>query len=229
MTAIKKCYSTRELLEHARNYKETIDEIHRISDSVYESLIWNNTRSEILNVLHRGISEKISKKIFVRYILNAEEIQKALKRNYNLEIKKSNLYFHLKELEINKFVKKVVKKKEKNKYITYYGRTAQKILPKLPLNKVEPYKILESEKFYEFITGLMNSSKTMNVDYFKKQLTKINTVDERKIEEWLNENILSIQDNKLNLNDLYQLLILLYSLNDEIYDAIQAIKQFISI
>jgi hypothetical protein len=78
----------------------------RIDIDDYEAIMWQNTRFEILNVLYKGIPEKneSGNYIFTRRVLTAQEILKQLNSFMEIKIKKSNLYFHLKELIKNHFL-----------------------------------------------------------------------------------------------------------------------------
>ncbi|MHA1984578.1 MAG: hypothetical protein ACW967_09505 [Candidatus Hodarchaeales archaeon] len=203
----------------------------RIDIDDYEAIMWQNTRFEILNVLYKGIPEKneSGNYIFTRRVLTAQEILKQLNSFMEIKIKKSNLYFHLKEL-IKLGVLAIIKKKQvKNKYIAYYGRTSKIITPKMIIETFKPFSILENENFSNLLREINKNDKIKDINDITNSLEKINKKGSSVLEEWLDKNNSIIEKYKLDIRDLGYFLQLIYRLDKDILQNIVRLKDLIEI
>lgn len=162
------------------DYWHNLDKVKVLSGDEFDKQK-QDIRYSICDVLAKGIDEEhpTSGEIAKRHVLNAKEIRSMVEEQLDIEIQKSNLYFHLQKLEESGLIKVVDilkmydKQSKRKKVFSFYGRTAKVFLSSGP-KETKQLKVIKDERLLKL---LMQLNPKMQENAVKKILTTIGEID----------------------------------------------------
>ncbi|MHA2054175.1 MAG: hypothetical protein ACW99F_11305 [Candidatus Hodarchaeales archaeon] len=199
-----------ELKDLIYNHWKNINPIKEIEGQRPINILHQEVRSAILELLNEGIKEYDSEKdqILRRKVFSAREIHTIIKKDKQMKIKVSNIYFHLHKLQDQGLVKIVGTKKEERHIIRYYGRTARLFLwtgdPTEKVNEKKAFKIIK-----KLIKELNTELSEKTIEDLLISFTRTKKASHKGIKEWIqkNENLLISGD--YDIREIYKFLTLL--------------------
>ena len=186
--------------------------IKEIPEPMPEKLVQQEVRSAILDILRKGIEEYNENLdlVEVRHVFSAKELYKLIKERISVQIKISNIYFHLNRLKDSGYVQIVASIKEGRQITHFYGRTARLFLwTGEPLDKTE---VTNDSVHHNFMTLLQHfnpnlTSETINVLY--RSFFQAKQENHDQVKKWMEKNIEILTELNVDTRDIYKFLMLI--------------------
>ncbi|MHA2246693.1 MAG: hypothetical protein ACXADY_17250 [Candidatus Hodarchaeales archaeon] len=199
----------RKLPDKISDHWQKIPVIKEIPEPMPLKLVKQEVRSEILNVLRKGIEEYDEKQnlVEIRHVFSAKELHKLIKESLSIKIKISNVYFHLNKLIDKGYVQIVTSIKEGRQITHFYGRTARLFLwMGEPLDTTD---VTDESKFSDFIIILKRfnpdlTSETVNNLFRSFLQVRQETHDRAK--RWMEKNLEIVTELNVDTRDVYKFL-----------------------
>ncbi len=151
-------------------------------------------RHKIIAILSTGISDinPSTNENAKRHVLSAREIMDQLKSKFELEVKKSNLYFHIQQLEDEGIIEMVDQIPTGKRFTTYYSRTAKVFYPKNQeediREKVQEHSPLRQPEIKELIKRMNPDLSIEDIEKTMSEAEGINNFDQDLFRRWVNRN-----------------------------------------
>ncbi|OLS29339.1 MAG: hypothetical protein HeimC2_00640 [Candidatus Heimdallarchaeota archaeon LC_2] len=192
----------------------------------YENILHSSVRGFIISALAKGFQEShpqsnVSQK---RHALSANEIGIILKKDYNTDVKKANLYFHLQKLEDSNLIQIIDTTRQGKRFTSYYGRTAKIYISEDDIKR-STYNILGTNNFKQLIISLNDNQLPNNCETTINILKTLNPPEMKIFENWYTENGFNLIDLDLELYEFHKLFSVLYRFTPQIGRALQELKQ----
>ncbi|MHA2365886.1 MAG: hypothetical protein ACXAC7_18145 [Candidatus Hodarchaeales archaeon] len=173
-------------------------------------------RSLILDILREGQEETLTNDLkAIRHVFTVKEIYRFLKTKTKQRLKLSIVYFHLNELEKQKYISIITSVNIGRHKVNYYGRSARLYL----FIDKSSNKILESKEYQTY---------KRIIQYFNPELpeTEISTLFQNyqqlikgsydRIEHWIETNCDLLVDANCDFRDIYNFLHIIDNYNPSI-------------
>ncbi|MFW9843526.1 MAG: hypothetical protein ACFFEV_03005 [Candidatus Thorarchaeota archaeon] len=184
------------------------------------------SRSAILQILRQGRTEGNQKP--VRHAMSAEEIRTSLTKDFKIKVSKTGLYFHLSTLENLGLLFVVTRLLEGRHKVAYYSRTAQHLFIRDTESRLEAY-----ERQFEALEKLAQTTplkKTLHdLSSHPEKFQQIKMEREQALGDWLVKHEDIIGDAGLNLNDLFDALKMVDSVNPRYISLLARIQKSLDI
>jgi DNA-binding transcriptional ArsR family regulator len=178
-------------------------------------------RSEILRILKQGLDDGRR-----RYALNAQEIRKLLKKNSNITLSATNVYFHLNALEEHNLIQVVATILEKRHKVTYYGRSAQHLFVRPAESRLQSYVEL-SQEFSKFAKALDLDFNFRKLEKLPEDYHNLKRKREEILGRWISSNEEIVEKENLDLNRIFDFMKLIDSVNSEYLKIFQEFQEFL--
>ena len=189
------------------------------------------SRPAILRILLEGMAEEDtvhpinSKK---RHVLNAAEIQKILLERKDIEISRTNLYFHLNtldELGLIKTVTTILEGPHKRNKTKYYGRVARSLF----IGSQEESHAKYNRMFQDFekLAKLLDITLPQLYSNLSLKLVERNQQMHQQAANWLINHEKIITKENLDISELFEFMKLIYRLNSQYFEGLSAISEII--
>ncbi|MCE7734156.1 MAG: helix-turn-helix transcriptional regulator [Candidatus Heimdallarchaeota archaeon] len=200
----------------------------RIDSDSYSTILHSSVRSLIISMLAQGISEihPVNQTNQKRRALSAKEIGNILSTQYQIDVKKANLYFHLQKLEDVNLIHVVDTTRKGKRFTSYYGRTARIFLSDDDLKMIK-YKIFDDENFSQLIHSLNEDLTSTEVE---KALSNLHTLNEFKMsvfEDWVQTYQDHMKGLDLELYELFKIFSIINRFTPQIDKALRNLAQLL--
>ena len=189
------------------NHWQKIPVIKEIPEPMPLKLVKQEVRSEILDVLRKGIEEYDEKQdlIEVRHVFSAKELHKLIKERLSIKIKISNVYFHLNKLLDKGYVQIVTSIKEGRQITHFYGRTARLFLwMGEPLDTTD---VNDESKFSDFIIILKRFNPdltSVTINELFRSFLQVYQETHGRAKKWMEKNIEILTELNVDTRDVYK-------------------------
>ncbi|MHA2032269.1 MAG: hypothetical protein ACW99A_03955 [Candidatus Kariarchaeaceae archaeon] len=165
-----------------------------------------------------------------RHALTAKEIRSLVEKRTNLTIGKSNLYFHLQELEKLGLIRvidiAISNKGRGKKYSAYYGRTAKLFRFDHDVERMkEELDLLYRDEFVNFLKEMNPSIFDADILDVINGIKKINKVENDPFFNWLKKYEFILSRNNIDLNAFGRLIIFLHIYDPSVLDRISKLRK----
>ena len=211
------------------SYWSSIDIIKEFSAEDLQGALDQPVRNVIINVLSEGIPVEFNGETKRLRAMNASQILERVNEiaktgylKYKIEeIKRSNLYYHLNELERVGCIQEVGLIPKKNRLISYYGRTARVFLLNYHNEKVPNF--LEEEALP---TLMQQVNKEISEQEAKQVIEGLKVmyqpVDTDPINSWIRDNERQLRETEIDIRDLHNTFWKILMFDDETIAAMRA-------
>ncbi|MFX0014351.1 MAG: hypothetical protein ACFFB2_08445 [Promethearchaeota archaeon] len=198
-----KYFSDPDLRKTIIEHWKKIAMIKEIPEPMPETLIQQEVRSAILDILREGIEEYDEERdlIVVRHVFSAKELLQLIKERISIQIKISNVYFHLNKLKEKDHIQIVTSIKKGRQITHFYGRTARLFLwmGKLPDNSM----------YLNFISLFQHFNPDLTVKAIQGVFNSIVENDQKihnRAKNWMENNIETLTNLNIDTRDVYNFL-----------------------
>ena len=160
-------------------YWQKLPYFKTIDPSIHSQVEDSEVKSFIIKYIRDGIEDKFGNEnnLSRRHAFTAKELHTAyIEKQKTIKYSQSNFHFHIKSLVEDGYLKEIVKLLDGRHYITYYGRTAIAFIGQYD-------NILTESTVQDIFDPVKQLIKEMNPE-----------LDPNKIDQLVDENILSMQD-----------------------------------
>ncbi|MCY3412267.1 MAG: hypothetical protein INQ03_11590 [Candidatus Heimdallarchaeota archaeon] len=209
--------------------------IKEFEEATFKKMGQSSVRHAIITILSKGIEDEEpgSGRRVRRHVLSASEIMNILEsEDFDLKVKKSNLYFHLENLENIEAIKVVDQVPTGKRFTTYYGRTAKVFYVKnarMDDEKVKEYSPIRWSDFKSLLLR-MNPDKEVEIDKSLAQADGINKYDPNLFKNWIREFQKHTEGLDLNFVQFHGFLSILnrYT-NDDTFEGLKKLAELLKI
>jgi hypothetical protein len=189
----------------------------------------SKVRGMIVAVLREGIEDKypMTNEIKKRRALTGKEILEGVNRKLkeqfkeeHVEIKKANLFFHLKKLEDLGFVEEIGYLQRGRRRTTYYGRSA-KIFVSMVRDKSHMINSFENP---DFVTFLQRLNPNIPINQIENTLDKVRLVNRQTsnyYNTWTRKREKDFADLELDFPEILKIAYMINTYRDDVVEGLQ--------
>ncbi|MBD3407533.1 MAG: helix-turn-helix domain-containing protein [Candidatus Lokiarchaeota archaeon] len=183
-------------------------------------------RASILRILKLGINDEIEDS--KRHAMNASEIRKQLEENHSIELSQTNMYFHLEILDEAGLLIPVAQILQKRHYITYYGRSAQYLFVRDPVERLETLQRRFSQLF-DLMEVIGASPDIDEMRTIPKEYHTLKRKQEESLGDWLVEHEDAIDQQGLDISEIFEVLKMVDSVNPEFVSLLDGVRRMLNL
>ncbi|TXT57865.1 MAG: hypothetical protein BAJATHORv1_10573 [Candidatus Thorarchaeota archaeon] len=187
-----------------------------------DTLSSHPARAAILGILKQGIEDEIEGA--KRHAMNASELRQMLETHHSIELSQTNMYFHLEVLEEAGLIIPVAQILQKRHYITYYGRRAQYIFVRDPIERLDTLQRRFSQLF-DLMEAIGVSPNLDKQKHVPKEYHALKRKQEETLGNWLIEHEAAITKQGLDISEIFEVLKLIDSVNPDFVSLLNGVRK----